>query len=686
MREYTWRPEIDGLRAIAVLAVIVNHLDEDFLPSGHLGVDVFFVISGYVITESLKNKFTGNVASDLIDFYSRRIKRLFPALATCVVVTGFVACLFERDPSASLRTGLLAIVGLSNFYLVRTSSDYFGSSVDYNYFTQTWSLAVEEQFYLIYPLLFLALYGSGFFKQRVLAICIALLSAFSLLIFFIFFDSHPTISFYLMPFRFWEIGMGCVLSMASIDWIHRASKNFLKALSILSVITIFGAFLFPRDLGFAATVIIVLSTLMMIMSTTPGSSIFSLLTCRGMIFIGKISYSLYLWHWSVIVLFRFTLGMQWAFIPMQVALMFAMASMSYYWIENPLRNAQWSKRKIFDILIPLSFSIFLAAGYWIFLHGKISPFYLGQEMRASDPKSHSKILPALAQDLDRKIQVAEWMKQKNSCLMTPHHLRGERYRPAPEINVKFLDECLKGERKKIILLGDSFSNVISDHVAHAAYEIGYDFRMVFGYGCPYPLAIDNVENGSKKKCEVNETQLQTALFRNVGDGDIIILRLYFQNPQYIDISGVGFEKQVDAYDREIENLYQIARRKGAGILIVGTNGTIDGPCLHRQWYNKFQCSGSTIINMDGSSRNSFAILLNRHLSSLGERGDPLIFEGIDPIHIYCEKSGIECPIEDEKTRFMRDRDHLSKAAVDEMYPELLNRLNSLVFQFSRQTD
>ena len=144
-----------------MVAVIVNHFNTSVLPSGHLGVDIFFVISGYVITASLADRQSRGLVDFLLQFYARRIKRLAPALIACVVLTGIMICLLDYTPGNSLATGLASLFGLSNIHLFREATDYFALSTEFNVFTQTWSLGVEEQFYLIFPAL---LWVTGFAK------------------------------------------------------------------------------------------------------------------------------------------------------------------------------------------------------------------------------------------------------------------------------------------------------------------------------------------------------------------------------------------------------------------------------------------------------------------------------------------------------------------------------------------
>ena len=135
-----YRPEIDGLRAFAVIVVIINHFNKDILPGGYLGVDIFFVISGYVITSSLFGRPSKDFKDFISGFYERRIKRLVPALSVFVLITSIAICSFNTDPGQSLKTGIASLFGLSNIAIYVASIDYFAQSTELNVFTHTWSL------------------------------------------------------------------------------------------------------------------------------------------------------------------------------------------------------------------------------------------------------------------------------------------------------------------------------------------------------------------------------------------------------------------------------------------------------------------------------------------------------------------------------------------------------------------
>jgi len=340
---FTYRPEIDGLRAVAVLAVIAHHLERSLLPSGFLGVDIFFVISGFVICGSLASRPASDLRSFLLTFYARRVRRLVPALLVCVLLTGLLFSLVNPSPARNLDTGIWALFGLSNLSLHNQALDYFGLSADLNPFTQTWSLGVEEQFYLVFPLLVWccgAAGGGTLAGRRRLVPALLLLSAASLLAFALLLRSHPESAYFLMPARFWELAAGALLfqgrQAAGLGWLMARLPAGLIASLLASTL------LLPRSLFALAAPACVLLTALLIAAVDRPGAVSRGLRHPGMVTLGRLSYSLYLWHWSVLVLSRWTIGIHLWTVPLQLLLMLALAWVSYHLVERPWRQRVWS--------------------------------------------------------------------------------------------------------------------------------------------------------------------------------------------------------------------------------------------------------------------------------------------------------------------------------------------------------
>jgi len=331
------------LRAIAVLAVVANHFNEDLLPSGFLGVDIFFAISGYVITSSLFGHRGEELQSFLLGFYARRFKRLLPALIACVLATGIAMAMVHPNPGISLRTGFASLFGLSNIYLYGLSSNYFAPSAKLNSFTHTWSLGVEEQFYLLFPLIF---WVSGIAQRRSqahlrLGMVMAVLSCLSLIGFIHLSAFSPSASFFLMPWRFWEMGSGVLLYVV-VDKLRLSRFAQHGLVPLIAIILIGASFTLTSSHRVISTPLVVALTAILIATIRPGQWIHSGLRSSTMVTIGVHSYSIYLWHWSVLVIARWTVGLHPWTVPVLLAIIACLSRISYLWIETPLRRKRWT--------------------------------------------------------------------------------------------------------------------------------------------------------------------------------------------------------------------------------------------------------------------------------------------------------------------------------------------------------
>lgn len=362
-----YRKDIDGLRAVAVVAVIVNHFSATLLPSGFLGVDVFFVISGYVITQSLVSGCHSNWSGYLLGFYSKRIRRLLPALVACVAVSVIASFfIFGSVRHEILGTGAASLLGLSNVYLYYVASDYFSLDAILNPFTHTWSLGVEEQFYLVYPVL-LILCGLVFSnRDRGDLRVIAILGGLSVVSFVLYVWSYiysPVASFYLMPMRFWELSLGGIIFLFRWRFLFLRDKKWAASIALLGLCA---TFILPQQHRIYSTTLAVFLAGILIASASPGVA-GRVLSSRLFVYIGALSYSLYLWHWNTLVLGRYALGDSYQALTILLFLAFCISIFSYHCIERPLRYVSYWQGTFrpfaasFLLVLPLACFVFWRA-------------------------------------------------------------------------------------------------------------------------------------------------------------------------------------------------------------------------------------------------------------------------------------------------------------------------------------
>ena len=425
VRKSEYRRDIDGLRAVAVICVIINHLNHAAMPGGYLGVDVFFVISGYVITASLEKTTYSSLGSQLLHFYSRRIKRLMPALLTMTFLASAAIHLFDPFPQISVLTGVVSIFGSSNIFLFWQATNYFGTGAQRNMFAHTWSLGVEEQFYFLYPFLFRwrrPIDHISLWDDRLRLGALTALSVASLVLFIVVYPSNQPAAYFLMPCRFWELGLGCIMALVAKVYETRGIDRPIPIHGAIPLIAMVPAMLLAGSYPISCTILVVVATTVLIGSLREETAVYKTLASRPFTYIGAISYSLYLWHWPVICLSFWTIGIHLWSLPFQIALMLLLAMASYHFIENPLRRATWAPGgwSVLAIGIP---SMIVIAGLIMAGQKYSLPRFTGQtatEVATADtpspgyiaPYSHRKIddcfassvFDGNAQDLDRNLE------------------------------------------------------------------------------------------------------------------------------------------------------------------------------------------------------------------------------------------------------------------------------------------
>lgn len=376
---------VDGLRAIAVVAVLLYHLGLDWIPGGFLGVDLFFVISGYVITRLILDSIERSGGLDLRAFYMSRVRRLIPALVAMVIFTTLYIGVYAPESIKRFLGDLpYVFTGTINWALVARQQDYFESIGRPPLLQHTWSLAVEAQFYLIWPLVLLAvLKYFGKKNVSIAALAIAIASGVALFIYSIRIDAQESVVSHVY-FGTDTHSIGLFLGSAlAVSWkpsnltadISKRARDFIDLIGVVGLLGLLSLFLFINEsdptlyrIAFPLTAIFGCATLISVVH--PASRFAPLLSTKSALWIGARSYGIYLWHWIVFQLTRPSIdlvGDEWALYAWRILVVLALADISYRYIETPVRRGSlelWIrglKYRTKSVRIRQKFSVFLAA-------------------------------------------------------------------------------------------------------------------------------------------------------------------------------------------------------------------------------------------------------------------------------------------------------------------------------------
>lgn len=469
-----YRRDIDGLRALAVVPIVLFHAGMPGFSGGFIGVDVFFVISGFLITSIIARDMREGRFS-LLAFYERRARRILPALVTMLAIVLGVGCLL-MIPSELLRLGRSAaatVLFASNIRFAR-SFDYFATAAEYDPLLHTWSLAVEEQFYLAYPLMLMAVARLG--QSRRMLAAVAAVSVLSFAAGVAALEWRPVWAFYITIFRAWELGAGAVLALAMRPPpASRAAREALGLAGLLAILVPVFVYSNATDFpGLAAFPPVLGATVLIWIGQREAGSLASRLLALGpMVAAGLISYSLYLWHWPILAYLRILEGS--VILPPvvatgAVAAAVVMAMLSFRFIEQPFRRhppAGFGRRAIFA-MGAASIAVLCVAGET--LHRT-----MGWPQRLSP---QAMLIQAAAKDHNpRRKDCFEGALQKEPChLGAPEHADGQ---------IDF------------VMLGDSHSEMLIPGIDRAAAAAGQYGRFAGRAAClPIPM-LERVRRGAE---------------------------------------------------------------------------------------------------------------------------------------------------------------------------------------------
>lgn len=531
---------IDGLRALSVLAVLLYHLNASLLPGGFIGVDVFFVVSGFVVTGSLSAHRDERPGAYLARFYARRLARLMPGLVAMLLATtlAFVllvpAAWFNR---AAQDVGLGAFWGISNWILDRHTVNYFEPRAELNPFTHTWSLGVEEQFYLVAPLLIywlLASRRSAGGPRHALRVILVLALASLAACLFVGVTQGPRHVFYPLAYRFWELAAG-VLLFVQLGRVRAVLARLRlpdarSAWTGLALVLLMMALPHPEAFPYLRAMVAVAGTLLLL-SGDPHpegerDALRRALAWAPAVWLGERSYGLYLWHWPVYVLARWTVGLTvWPQNMLAVGLSLALATVSYACIEHPVRssprlNALPPALRIGLLLCAVGLGWGLAA--W--LHDHQRQLSLGQPAR----------------------QAADWYDDGDLLRTARHGLR----RCAPQVvkvdvgriadagQLFVPTACADPARPRLIVIGDSHAKSLLPLFEQLSAEEGRQVEVYSAPGCGMVDLLQPMDERKDADCYRFAQDVTRRLQATAQPGDIVFLSS-LRLPRLVHLGGQG---------------------------------------------------------------------------------------------------------------------------------------------------
>lgn len=505
-----YRPDIDGLRAVAVMAVVLHHLSSRWVPGGFIGVDVFFVISGYLITKIIHREMEDG-SFTFARFYERRIRRLFPALFTVIVfvlVAGWFL-LLPSDYLATFRAAAGTVLFSANIVFWRDLAEgYFAADAKLNPLLHMWSLGVEEQFYLLFPLVLLMIHRYA--RTWLIPVLWAGLFA-SLALSIVLTPIKSVASYFLLPTRAWEMLVGSLLGVIALPQpSRRVWREILAGSAILAIVA--PAFLFDSATpfpGYAALVPVAGCAALIWLGSGPATSVGRLLSLRPIVYVGLISYSLYLWHWPLIVFAKFQNGMapidHW--LPGLMLLSISIAALSHRFIETGFRRGSGSTRRS---------PLFIGASAATF--GLFAISITGIAKQGFDKRVNQEVL-ALDKERDPQIPFRDCDGRRDGCL----------------IGV----DSGGASKPSVLLWGDSHMLAWAPVLDRVLKEQGLSARLQIGSACP---PVFEVSNGANRSC----AELNRGVKHRIesGEFDAVVLAAFWstysdrKNPN-MAVSGYG---------------------------------------------------------------------------------------------------------------------------------------------------
>lgn len=679
---HKYETEIEGLRALSVISVILYHADIYFnktmlFKGGFVGVDIFFTISGYLITIQILRNIKEGKEFSLKDFYLRRARRIIPALFLIIIFfIPFGYFYFLPNELINYSNSLIAsITFISNFF-------YYFKNLEYNLtlsqlipFLHTWSLAIEAQFYLLFPLFFYFIVKK--FNKKIIQILI-IFTIFSFSIFFVLKKIDPLISFYLFPTRIWEFLCGSLVAIIKFNNKYYLYKNFFKKytynlLPKFGLLLIFISIFFLNDDNkniIALNTIPIIGSALIILFAHQKELVYKILSLRIIVFIGLISYSLYLWHYPIFAFSRiseFIHGNIYKKILLAIIIII-LSILSYFFIEKPFRNKKKISNKKFLILVAIFFIIIFSINY-IFIKTKGMIDRLPNSIKGNINNNLG------AYFLDEKNKLCK-QQIHNYCIYN----KG-------------------GSSGKVFLVGDSIMGSISESLKNELIKNNFEFTPIISPSNWYLPNFNKIyyNNNEIKFSYKKQNVIKEILISNPNSIIIIggLLPQYLSNMNFDNEEGALFRGKLDSYYKHytnnkksteegiIESINELLINDNKIIIIypvpeVGWNTAqeifrryriiefkkVFNKLLGNQQFAKnTEVAISTSYNVYKKRTNASFLLLNR----INNKNIYRVF----PDRLFCNSNTMRCLASDENYIYYTDNIHLSKKGAEMINNEVL---------------
>jgi peptidoglycan/LPS O-acetylase OafA/YrhL len=574
-------PAIDGLRAIAVTAVIFYHLGFQWIPGGFLGVDLFFVISGYVITRLLLDSIARSGGLDLRGFYKARARRLLPPMVFMIVVTAFYISIWAQDSVKRFLTDTpFSLTGAMNWWLVFKEQDYFEAIGRPPLLQHTWSLAVETQFYLIWPVLLLIILKR--FGKKVIpvaALAIALISGTALFLVSLQLDASSSVSHVYFGTDTHSIGLFLGAALA-VSWIPQNFKsevsnkaqNFIDFIGVFGLVGILGSFLLidessPTAYKIAFPLAAVFGAAIITSIVHPASRFAPILQNRVLLWIGERSYAIYLWHWVVFQITRPRVdidGQDWALIALRILVVLALADISLKLVELPIRTGKveyWFKgmkyrtapvRKRQKIAVVSSISVLVLSLSALSSVAVVTSNRAAEEFQES-LQSEPEIIPPVAEISDRTELI--WLTGDSVILgirsaiaeIRPLLVVNARVgRAAPELLQEMSRDLEKAAGSTVVMdLGNN--DLLTEETVRAIFELVKESAKVIVVNTAVPRPYREANNELIARLATEYTNVRVVDWNAISDG-----RPEYFAPDGVHLVPTGVSAYVMAIDEALK--------------------------------------------------------------------------------------------------------------------------------------